>query len=244
MSENKKSTYQDCSKIIDSELLKRRRKWFLNSVPWIDYDDVCQIIRAHIHKKWHQWDQSRPLEPWLNRIVSNQLKNILRNNYGNYVRPCLNCPFNQSDGSGKDSEGLCGFTSNGTQCNECPLYAKWEKTKKSAYNTKMTLALDHHQKEAEYITQNNTLDIDNSIDRINVLMEKKLPKKKYIIYKLLFIDNVDEDAVAERVGYKSNEKNRKAGYKQLQNLKKEFKQAVLEIIQQEDIVIVNYEKPY
>jgi hypothetical protein len=108
----------------------------------------------------------------------------------------------------------------------------------------MTLALDHHQKEAEYITQNNTLDIDNSIDRINVLMKKKLPEKKYIIYKLLFIDNIDEDVVAERMGYKSNEKNRKAGYKQLRNLKKEFKQVVLEIIQQEDIVIVNYEKPY
>jgi hypothetical protein len=244
MSENKNSTYQEYSKIIDSELIKRKGKWFLNSVPWIDYDDVCQIIRAHIHKKWDQWDQSRPLEPWLNRIISNQLKNILRNNYGNYVRPCLNCPFNQSNGIGKGSEGLCGFTSNGTQCNECPLYAKWEKTKKSAYNTKMTLALDHHQKEAEYITQNNTLDIDNSIDRINVLMKKKLPEKKYIIYKLLFIDNIDEDVVAERMGYKSNEKNRKAGYKQLRNLKKEFKQVVLEIIQQEDIVIVNYEKPY
>ena len=186
MSENKNSTYQEYSKIIDSELLKRRGKWFLNSVPWIDYDDVCQIIRAHIYKKWHQWDQSRPLEPWLNRIISNQLKNILRNNYGNYVRPCLNCPLNQSNCSTKDSEGLCGFTSSGIQCNECPLYAKWEKTKKSAYNTKMTLALDHHQKEAEYITQNNTLDIDNSIDRINVLMKEKLPQKKYIIYKFFF----------------------------------------------------------
>ena len=86
----KKIPYEDKKDIIDAELKKRRGKWFLNSVSWIDFDDVCQIIRAHIHKKWEQWDQTRALEPWLNRIISNQLKNILRNNYSNFSRPCLN----------------------------------------------------------------------------------------------------------------------------------------------------------
>jgi hypothetical protein len=48
--------YADKAGVIDKELSKRRHKWFLYSVAWIDFDDVCQIIRAHIHKKWHQWD--------------------------------------------------------------------------------------------------------------------------------------------------------------------------------------------
>ena len=128
---DKKFTYNDKKDIIDIELKKRRGKWFLNSVSWIDFDDVCQIIRAHIYKKWEQWDQARALEPWLNRIISNQLKNILRNNYSNFSRPCLNCPFNQSKGpSESDAPGeLCGFTPSGLQCSECPLYKKWEKTK-------------------------------------------------------------------------------------------------------------------
>ena len=85
--------YEDFSELIDAELNKRRNNWFLTSVSWLDFDDVCQIIRAHIHKKWTQWDQDRPIKPWLNKIISNQFKNILRNNYSNYARPCLNCPF-------------------------------------------------------------------------------------------------------------------------------------------------------
>ena len=92
-------SYTDRSKEIDTELAKRRPRWFLHSITWFDFEDVCQIIRAHIHAKWDQWDQSRPLEPWVNRIISNQMKNILRNHYSNFVRPCLNCPFNQTANS-------------------------------------------------------------------------------------------------------------------------------------------------
>ena len=43
-------TYEDKSDVIDEELRKRRGKWFLKSLAWIDYDDVAQIIRAHIYK--------------------------------------------------------------------------------------------------------------------------------------------------------------------------------------------------
>ena len=71
------STYEDYSDIIDSELAKRRNNWFLNSVSWIDFDDVSQIIRAHIHRKWDQWDQSRPIKPWLNKIISNQFSSLV-----------------------------------------------------------------------------------------------------------------------------------------------------------------------
>ncbi len=38
-------TYEDMSNIIDVELKKRRRTWHLNAVAWMDYDDVCQLIR-------------------------------------------------------------------------------------------------------------------------------------------------------------------------------------------------------
>ncbi len=92
----KKQKYEDHQDTIEEELNKRRGKWFLTSLAWIDFDDVKQIIRLHLHKKWDLWDQSRPLKPWLNRIISNQLKNILRNYYSNFAKPCLSCPFNQS----------------------------------------------------------------------------------------------------------------------------------------------------
>ena len=218
----KQLAYEDCADIIDNELAKRRHKWFLNSVAWLDFDDVCQIIRAHIHKKWAQWDQERSLEPWLNRIISNQLKNILRNSYGNYVRPCLNCPFNQSGMADGDSEGLCGFTPSNMQCNECPLYAKWEATKKDAYNTKMALTLENHKHEVGSMPEQDFLDIDGSLEKIHHYMKLELNEKKYKIYKMLFIEHMDESEVAKKMGYKTSEKGRSAGYKQIRNLKKSF----------------------
>ena len=38
------------------------------------------------------------------------------------------------------------------------------------------------------------------------------------------------------MGYKTNEKGKKAGYKQIKNLKKLFKQIALKILQNEDII--------
>ena len=74
-------TFEEQYVFIDKEIKKRRGKWFLDSLAWFDFEDVEQISRFHIFKKWDQWDQKRPLEPWVNRIISNQLKHILRNNY-------------------------------------------------------------------------------------------------------------------------------------------------------------------
>ena len=66
-------------------------KWNLKSLSWIDYDDVAQIIRIHIHKKWHLYNQEKPIGPWLNTLISNQIKNLIRNNYANLSKPCYRC---------------------------------------------------------------------------------------------------------------------------------------------------------
>jgi DNA-directed RNA polymerase specialized sigma24 family protein len=234
VAKKKKYSYEDKKDIIDQELNKRQKKWFLNSLAWIDFDDVKQIIRVHLHNKWHLWDQSRPLAPWLNRIISNQLKNILRNYYGNFAKPCLNCPFNQSGVAEEDSVGLCGFTESKTQCNECPLYAKWEKSKKSAYNVKMPTALDNHSHEIKLPNHDLYL-VDNAAKRLHAEMKKKLSEKNYQIYEMLFIKNMSDAEVAEKLGYKTTEKNRKAGYKQIKNLKTKLHQQAKKIIATKDI---------
>jgi hypothetical protein len=165
------------------------------------------------------------------------MKNILRNNYSNFVRPCLNCPFNQS-GPSQDGHSLCGFTKTGLQDSSCPLYAKWEKTKKSAYQIKMPVALENHSHEV-FCMQDKFLDIDLARDKINKMMEKELSKKQFMVYDLLFIQHKDEEYVAKQMGYKTSEQGRKAGYKQIKNLKKIFKQKAQEIIQKEDILPEN-----
>ena len=235
MEDKKDATYEDRAHIIDNEIRKRYYKWHLHAIAWFDFDDVAQIIRAHIFKKWALWDQSRPLEPWVNKIISNQLKNILRNHYSNFARPCLNCEYNQSAEQGEGQiANLCAFTPSGLQCNECDLYAKWEKTKKNAYDIKMPLSLEFHA----YTKNTNPedhFDISRATISLHIRIKAALTSKHYLVYKMLFIDGISEEEVARILGYKSNEKGRKAGYKQIKNLKNQYKKLAKKIIQKEDI---------
>lgn len=232
-------SFEDKFEDINLEIRKRRGKWFLDSLSWFDFEDVEQIIRAHIFKKWDQWDQSRPLGPWINKIITNQMKNILRNNYSNFVRPCLNCPFNQSR-SGKDPGitpgSLCGFTSSGLQDSECPLYLKWSKTKKAAYDIKMAVTIEHHTHEVGSI-QDTQVDIEEAAGKLAKAMKEALPEKQYKVYDMLYVQHMDEEEVAKVMGYKTSERGRKAGYKQLKNLKKIFKDKAASILDKGEIII-------
>ena len=72
------TTFESKIREIDFEIQKRKSRWRLTSLSWMDFDDISQILRIHIYKKWHLYDPSKPLAPWLNRIISNQIKNLVR----------------------------------------------------------------------------------------------------------------------------------------------------------------------
>src|SRR6266498_2436851 len=127
--------FEDAIEVIDRELIKRKTKWTLSALAWLDYDDVSQIIRLHIFKKWHLYDSSRPLVNWLNRVITSQTKNLIRNLYGNFSRPCLKCA------AAEDQEGCSIYVK---QCSACPLFKYWEKHKKAAFDTRLPLSLENH----------------------------------------------------------------------------------------------------
>lgn len=226
--------YEDYHAVVIEEISKRRPKWYLTSLTWMDFDDVIQIISFHIYVKWDKYDPEKPLRPWLNKIITNQLKNILRNNYSNFVRPCLNCPFNLSGDGVQDSS--CSFTKSGAQDSSCPLFKKWEKTKKAAYDIKLPVSIDSEGVEHKEIPDGNC-EIIEAETRLHLEMEKQLPERQFKIYKMLFIDYLPEEEVAKKMGYKTSETGRKAGYKQIKNLKKQFKDKAKKIISTKDIFI-------
>lgn len=220
-------TFEDKIDIICKAINKKRNKWQLNAITWMDFDDVAQIIKLHIYKKWPMWDQSKPLEPWIGRIISNQLKNLIRNNYTNYVRPCLSCPHNLG-------EDQCSLTANGFQNSSCALFSKWEKTKKSGYDLKMPLTIENHKQEIEACMDSSPFSFF-SVEVLNLEMQKVLTCKQYTAYVMLFLENKDEEDVAKYMGYKTSEKNRMIGYKQIKNLKKLFREKASEILNNKDI---------
>ncbi len=206
----KKPDFNDYLEIIDTEIAKRRYKWSLNSLAWMDFDDVAQIIRIHIHNKWAQYDTSRPIQPWLNAVISSQIKNLIRNNYGNYARPCLRCD------AAEDNTGCKIYK---TQCDSCPLYADWKKRKQPAHNIKLPVSIENHTNEIRQISD-ESFDITDQINKVHEKMKEILKPIEYKVYEGLFILHEDEAEVAKKIGYISNEKGRPPGYKQIKNIRK------------------------
>jgi hypothetical protein len=51
-------------------------------------------------------------------------------------------------------------------------------------------------------------------------MEKELTDVQWQLYKALYIKGQDELELAKEMGYKTSEKNRSPGYKQIKNIQK------------------------
>jgi len=207
------------------ELLKKYRpKWQLSALAWMDYDDVCQIIRLHIYKKWHLWDQSRA-----SMIISNQIKNLIRNNYSSFAKPCLRCPHNMGATS-------CDFTKSQEQDESCPEFSKWRKKKERAYNIKLPLALEEGVATGT-ATIRDFVDYRESSDKLHELVMRQLNEKHKEIYRLLYIENMEENDVAKKFGFKADAaKRKKPRYKQMANLKKKFYTIAIKIIKNNDIL--------
>ena len=224
----RKLKFEDHIEQIDAEIKKRKSKWNLTALSWMDFDDVSQILRIHIFKKWHLYDPQKPLNPWINRIISNQIKNLIRNNYGNYCRPCLKC-------AAAESGDLCYIY--GKQSESCPLFANWMKTRKQAYDAKLPVSINDHEIEinaAEY----SDIDIFALMEKLNEKMKETIKSSEWKIYKALYIDNMSEEDAATLMGYKTNEKNRVPGYKQIKNVKKSIIVKVKKIIASGEIEIL------
>jgi len=227
--------FEEYVDVIDNEIRKRRSKWRLDAITWMDFDDVSQIIRTHIYQKWNQWDQARPIIPWINKIITNQLKNLIRNHYHNFAKPCYNCPFNGDMNLKEEAGESCSFTKSRRQDSSCPLFAKWSKSKKHAFEIKMASSLNEIKYDEPSISKISNLNLDFYIEKSHKEMELFLSEKQYKIYKMLFIENIEEEEVAEKLGYKTNEKGRKAGYKQIKNLKSKYKKIFLKLLEKNNI---------
>jgi DNA-directed RNA polymerase specialized sigma24 family protein len=205
-----KLSFEDCYETIIKEINKKKYKWTLSSLSWLGWDDISQIILIHIHDKWSQYNQDKPLLPWLNALISNQIKNIVRNNYSNYARPCLKC---------KAAEPNDGCKIYETQCSTCPAFEVWEKRRKSAYDVKLPVSIENHTNEVHELSEQH-FTLERNIESVHKKMREVLKPLEFKVYEGLFILNESEEALAKRLGYISNEKNRAPGYKQIKNIRK------------------------
>ena len=186
--QNAKPTFEESIGIIDTELAKRRAKWHVG-IGWMDYDDVAQLIRIHIYNKWHLYDSSRPLAPWVNRIISHKIINLVDQHYANFARPCLKCP---------ESDGGTGCLKYGEQCAQCPLYREWELKKKPALETKIPSSLDNFEGEIP-LSRDYIHDPENEVVQLGKALSEVLDDNMYRVFKLSYIDHLPVEKVVKQV---------------------------------------------
>ena len=222
MSEKKK--YEDYQDLIDSAVKKQKSRWRLGAIKWFDFEDVEQVVKSHIAQKWHMWDQSRPLEPWLSRVITNRMWNLIRNHYGSYIKPCSTCVFARGE--------LCGKNLSGNQDVSCEDYAKWVDKKRFGLELRTASSLDDNEQVIN-IKCNSYYDYNADLEKLNDKMFKKLGEKLYKAYDMLYFDDCSEEDVAKYMGYKLSDNNRKIGYRQVKNLKCKFQKIATKILEEE-----------
>jgi hypothetical protein len=226
--------FEDYIDVIDREIIKRKNQvhLYLND---FDFDDIAQIIRLHIYQKWHLWDTQRPLENWVNVIISRQIKNFIRNNYTSVAPPCYKCPMNQGG-------SLCSFTSSGEQCSECPLYKKWELGKKDGFNIKFPTSLhETSDEDGRFLgdkIENGSTDINWEVvvKSLSKNLKLRLSKELYFVYDFLYVKGKTDEELARVLKFKTSEKKRVPGYKQIYNFKQKIITEAKLILKEEDIL--------
>jgi hypothetical protein len=224
---------------------RRRPSWTLLS--YMDWEDVAQQLLIHTWQKFHTYDPSREtnsklLERWTNRLISNYLFNLKRDLQDKHARPCVGggnangkrCAYN---GGGN----RCEYTTSGIQCAECPAYALWQKNKEPLHNIKASLTLEHHTSEVNNI-QSDFLDIKSKKQIVDQRMLERLSQWEGKIYTLLFIEH--KTAAETSITLKKVASQRKrplkpedaVEYQAILGFQKRAKEMITRMVHEEDIM--------
>ena len=217
--------YEDVAKAVDKEIRKRRNKWRYTH---LEFEDVAQSLRLHIWKKFSRWDQSRNFIPWVNRVITHALINIIRDSYANLTKPCVKCAGNEGD-------VFCRFTPSHTQCSECPMYKNWAKKKKPAFDIKLPVSIENHTDEVSNMS-GKFFDIESAKLVLEIELKKILTVTQYKVFKMIYVENRSDAYVAEKMNFRTTEIGRMPGYRQIKNYKDLILEASRKIIKEKDIV--------
>lgn len=231
-----KQPFEDVAGFIQSEIAKRRHKWRMTNV--IEWDDVAQHLLVRAYNKYHLYNPDKsPLQHWLNTLISNALKNLLRDTLLKSCRPCL--------GNGKDPHrctynaggNLCSWSGNptGIQCSACPAYKIWAEKKGNLYNISTPLSIENHSQEVNNL-QSDFIDIGEKKKIIDSKIIALLCPREANLYTLLYIDHKTTEEVGKMLGYKKQKNSSTPGYQVILKFQKKVKKMARDIVENEDLM--------
>lgn len=179
------ASYPEIQRIVQS----RRGAWkHLSLMTW---EEVKAAVVSRIWMQWRYYNPDRgPLENWCNTVISNALKNLVRDLRGRWERPCLGGGKANGSSCVHNLGGTtCEVTPSRTQCSECPLYADWAKTRQHQFNIKSTVALNNHAQEVSSV-QGDFCDVEEVEETMHRQMRANLTRWEHRIYVMLYVEHL------------------------------------------------------
>lgn len=202
-------TFEQCYNEIVVIVEKQRPQWTFKATMMRDFDDVKMEIITHVWKKWHLYDQVRPLGGWVATIVKHQFSNILRDTYLSTSSPCSRCSCNMGD-------KLCSIY--GEQGVECPLFKKWYHTKRHSHEARLPVSIEDKLNQVASMPDQTT-NLERAIEGLHDKMKEALTRSEWEIYRRLYVEHKSEEDTAQELGFKTTERGRKMGYKRIRQVK-------------------------
>ena len=221
-----KKTFEQYLPEIQLNIHKRRGSW---TIPSLEWEDVSQILILKLFNKFDKYTPEKgPFEHWMNKLISNTLANLIRDNFAKYSKPCNSgCVFYE----GNDD---CAYTKSHKQCIECPLYKKWTRKKQQQYNMVTSVSLEDHSNET-YQVENDLTNFEMSKHIIEDRLKEHLSEKEWKVYVLMFIDHKPLEFIGKKMGYSLLASSHIPGYQELLRLKRKFIDLSREIILDEGL---------
>lgn len=223
----KRKDFESHIEEIQTYINRRKAGW---KIPLIEWEDVSQILMIRIWNKFHLFSAEKgPFENWANRLISNALTNLIRDNFSKYSRPCIaGCVYNTGSND-------CSFTASGKQCSECPLYKRWTRKKQQQFNVATSVSLEDHYNETNNIICDSA-NIETSKHIIDDRLKEVLSEREWKVYTLLFIENKSMEDVGKIMHFKLLPSSNIPGYQELLRYKRRFIEVSREIILDEGLI--------
>ena len=206
-------SFKECYPTLEKMVSKKVKNWHVG-IAWYDAQDVKQEILTHIEKQWGKWEQSKSnVERYWQSVIHNQFINKLRDWHFKYQPPCVKCPYNVVSFDATEAKALCSRPNgSGVKDCGCELYAKWSKTKRDRVHLHYTVSDEFHQNEESVVAECSE-DVDFRLDNFIEKMKLKLNKRQFEIFSMIFLEKLEWQTVAQKLGVKSVDENSKKGSK-------------------------------
>ena len=226
-------SFQAATDEIQRLIARRRASWRLVSI--MEYEDVSSILLAHIWKKWAQYDPAKPLDKWVNKVVSHQLRNLMRNNCFKNSRPCIAATPYGTCCSYNGGGDLCRWTKSGVQDSSCRFFKAWMERKHDKFAVATPLSIENHIDES-HSRPDDFFDVERAKAVVDANIKRRLTKEEYRVYVLLYVKHLSMEDARKKLGVKKTDAHYMKTYMRVRSMSEKAKEVTIQIASENGLI--------